>query len=51
MGLKITTDDTLLNHKGDAYILAIDDLKDEDGNAAGTRVTLKIGLKSVENMA
>ncbi len=51
MGLKITTERlALLNReKGLHNFYEIEDLKDENGNAAGTKVTLKISFKeSVE---
>ncbi len=54
MGLKITTERlALLNReKGLHTFYEIEDLKDENGNAAGTKVILKISFKeSVENFA
>ncbi|HET6768305.1 MAG TPA: histidine kinase, partial [Chitinophagaceae bacterium] len=54
MGLKITTERlALLNREKGLYTFyEIEDLKDESGNAAGTRVVLKIGLKeTVEETA
>ena len=54
MGLKITTERlAILNRdKGLQTFYDIEDLKDENGNAAGTKVHLKIGFKnSVEEFA
>ena len=53
MGLKITTERlALLNReKGLHTFYEIEDLKDENGNAAGTKVILKITFKeSVEEL-
>ena len=54
MGLKITTERlALLNkEKGVHTFYEIEDLKDENGNAAGTKVVLKISFKeSVQELA
>ena len=53
LGLKITTERlALLNReKGIHTFYEIEDLKDENGNAAGTKVILKINFKnSVEEL-
>jgi sensor histidine kinase YesM len=53
MGLKITTErlSLLNNEKGLHTFYEIEDLKDEDGNASGTKVILRISYKeSVEEM-
>jgi sensor histidine kinase YesM len=49
MGLKITTERlALLNReKGLHTYYEIEDMKDENGNASGTKVVLKISLKEV----
>ena len=50
MGIQITTDRlALFNKETEQAIFSIEDLVDADGQAAGTRVTLKIRCKeSVE---
>jgi sensor histidine kinase YesM len=54
MGLRITTERLALLNRDESLQTnyKIEDLKDEEGNAAGTKVTLKVYFKkSVEELA